>query len=655
MPFHLEISHPRHLIIVALLFLAILQLPTHGVANNHDAGSQAAIEYWTLHGFAYGKDIIQNVGPIGFLSYPQIYTGLLDEIKFLINTILTGYLVFLLWNRSKYLPNILRIVFLVCAGLFSAGDVMFYVLFLLISHQLTFSIKPQVTIPSLIILALLALTKGTCFFIALFIVATFLLNCIISRRSTYATASIAGFSIAIMAIWLASGQSPSDFPEFVHATTSFSNGYNQAMTVFEPASTTAIGLMVLLSCTLPIYWRAWKSVRLIHLELPYVARQILLSVTELFILFVVWKHGFVRADAHVAIFFGYVMVSNIWILFRNESIYSNIACGNFNLPVKISIPIATLALLAALLGINLSTDNPNTILWSTYSKMSNNLWGLVHLQTLFIELGIETEKSRIAMQLPETQALVQMRQIGYFGIYPAPMLYNRFNYVAMPSTISFASWNDGIMRADATFLQDNNKAPPYLLFDLHSVDNRLVAQDDSLAKLEILHRYKIAGSEKGNLILHRNTPKEALSFTRISSHKYETGKWLDIPRSSKPTWIKIKIEEDLLAHAIGFAYKPPQYFIELVFNNREHRRYKFIPQMAATGFLINPLLLRNADFQAILSPLGYRDFQNNTHSKPSTVLSLKIGCDRQIILCGQYGTIDFEELNGLDLSLFSDK
>ncbi len=642
-------SRPHQLIFVALLFLAILQLPTYGVADNHDAGSQAAIEYWTLHGFAYGKDIIQNVGPLGFLSYPLIYTGILDEVKLLINVFLTSYLVFLLWTRSKHLPSTLRIPFLVCAGLFSAGDVMFYVLLLLLSHQLTFAIRPQVTIPAIITLALLALTKGTCFFIALLIVTTFVLGCIISRRFIYAATATAGFAASIMVIWIASGQSPALFPEFVRATASFSNGYNQAMTVFEPVSITISGLSILICCELPIYWRILCSIRNTRHDLPYFGRQILLSITELFILFVVWKHGFVRADAHVIIFFGYVLISNIWTLFRNESAFSSTINHPLNLPVKISAPVGAFTLFLALLSFGLASPNPNSVIWSTYSKISNNLWGIVNLRALFIELATETEKRRASMQLPETQALVKTQRIGYFGMYPARMLYNYFNYVSMPSTISFASWNDGIMRADASFLQDESRAPPYLLFDLHTVDNRLVAQDDSLAKLEILQRYKIAGSEKGSLLLHRSLPKEALSLTPISRHEYEIGKWIDVPQSSKPTWLRIKVEESLLAQFVGFVYKPSQYFIELTFKNGECKNYKFIPQMAATGFLISPLLLKSADFKAIWSQQGYHDYLNEALSSPSKVVGFKIGCDRQAILCGQRSIVAFEEVNGLNL------
>ena len=59
-------------ITVTGLFFALLQLPIVAADNSHDLGSQAAYAYWTLHGFSYGKDVSQNVGPLGFLAYPDV-------------------------------------------------------------------------------------------------------------------------------------------------------------------------------------------------------------------------------------------------------------------------------------------------------------------------------------------------------------------------------------------------------------------------------------------------------------------------------------------------------------------------------------------------------------------------------------------------------
>ena len=40
-----------------------------GNLANHDNGSVAAYDYWTHNGFLYGKEIAQNVGPLGFINW----------------------------------------------------------------------------------------------------------------------------------------------------------------------------------------------------------------------------------------------------------------------------------------------------------------------------------------------------------------------------------------------------------------------------------------------------------------------------------------------------------------------------------------------------------------------------------------------------------
>ncbi|MDO8412886.1 MAG: hypothetical protein Q7S51_03735 [Gallionellaceae bacterium] len=642
-------------LIIGLLFLAIFQLPVIVTSNGHDAGSQAAYEYWTLHGFVYGKDIIQNVGPLGFLSYPGIYTGFLDDLKLWINMFLTGSFVFLLWSCSKMLPVIIRITFLILAGFFVINDVMFYLLLLLVSHQLMFATRLWIVLLATLLLALLALAKGTCFFIALFIVMASIVGCIFSRRFIFAGTTAVGFVIFLLTIWVIAGQSPANFPAFAYAMVSFSSGYNEAMTIFESGGVKAAGFIALLSSAVLIFWRVLNSIRKIRLDAPQVNQQLLLSVVEFFILFVVWKHGFVRADGHVAIFFWYVLVSHVWILFRREP-FSNGADGStFNMPLMLSTPLAGVIIIISLVGINaVYPISPIAMFWSKYYKIEGNLLGIVNIPELFGRLDPDLKKNIAIMQLPKTRALAGMQLIGYFGMFPAAMLYNELNYITSPSTISFASWNDRIMKADAMFFRDDSRAPAYLLFDLKTIDSRLVAQDDALAQLEILHRYEVVGLEAGNIILHRILGKELISRSAISEHSYRVGDWVDVPQNLlDPVWVKVRVKENFLAHVVAFAYKPSQYSIEVLLKNGTTKTYKFIPQMAATGFLINPFIVDNRDALSVR-------FQhiNDPNSTLSKVVRFRVACDKQVALCGQRATVTFEDIHGfamgndVDLGMF---
>jgi len=447
------------------------------------------------------------------------------------------------------------------------------------------------------------------------------------------------------------GQSPADFPAFAYAMASFSSGYNEAMTIFESGLVQAAGFIALLGSTLPIFWRAQICVRKMRRDTPQMSRQLLLSAVEFFVLFVVWKHGFVRADGHVAIFFWYVLVSHTWTLFRRDLSCNEADGSALNMPLMLSTPLAGVVIIASLSGINaVYPASLTAMFWSKYHKINDNLLGVVNTPELFGRLDTELKKNIATMELPKTRVLAEMQSIGYFGMFPAAMLYNGFNYVSNPSTISFASWNDRIMNADAMFFRDDSRAPAYLLFDLKTVDNRLVAQDDSLAQLEILHRYELVGSENGNVILHRIKGKEPLSRASISEHEYKVGDWVDVPQDLiNPMWVKIGVDENPLTRIVALAYKPSQYFIEISFKNGTKKTYKFVPKMAATGFLINPLIVDNNDILVVRSLQEYRRYLSDSHPSLSKAVKFRIGCDKHVALCGRRATVAFEEIHGLAL------
>jgi len=641
------ISYISDAIFMALLFLAVVKLPKIVTDNSHDSGSQAAIEYWTMHGFSYGRDIIQNVGPLGFINYLSIYTGFLDGPKLLINVFLTGSFVFLLWKGAKSLPVAIRLVFIVLAALYAVDDVMIYLLLLLVSYQLMHATRLRGVLLAVFILALLALAKGTCFFIALFIIAASVASSIVSRRFVIAGSIATGFAAFLLALWTLTGQSIANLATFAYAMASFSSGYNEAMTIFEPERVRALGFIVLLGSLVPIFAKMISCIRKIRTDTTEMARQFLQTAIEFFILFVVWKHGFVRADIHVLFFFEYALISHLWILFRKESLVG-VNGSAHKLPMRLSIPLGVVVTVSSLLGIfSVLHSGPAETFWGKYVKMDHNRMRIADIPGYQRRMDEQLTKSVAEVQVPYARALAGNDSIGYFGIFPTVMLYNQLNYIPSPSQISFASWNPWIMGAEKKFFEADNRAPTYLLFDLYAIDNRLVAQDDSLAQLEILHRYELAGYENGNMVLHRIRGKEPLSMIPISERKYKVGEWVDVQDSLNPMWVKIVVKESPLARLVGLAYKPSQYFIEILFKNGVQKTYKFVPQMAATGFMINPLIVENSEALVVRSRQEYQRYVSNTHPNLSKAVKFRIGCDRQVALCGRRAKVTFEDIHGL--------
>lgn len=652
-------------VIIALLFLALVELPMEATVNGHDSGSQAAYEYWTLHGFAYGKDIFQNVGPLGFLSYPKIYTGFLSKTKLLLHALLIGSLIILLVRSSEGMALKRRLVFLIVAGSFAVGPAAMYVLLLLVSQQLMAAVRRRVVLLATALLAVLALAHGTYLFIALFGVVASIACQVLSQRAKLAATTAAAFLTFLFTIWAASGQSLANLPVYFYGMATFSNGYNDAMALYRSNVLDMAGFLSLLGCVGLIARRMLSSAFASRFDAAQSGRQLLWSGTELVILLIVWKHGIVRDDDyHIAIYFHYLVIGFVGALFARTfpvdgAPYVGIASTAFLAKCRRSVLYRPARLTVGVLAA--------VMLIAKLPKIENTLLEIIDISHHFTRLDEELHRNIDQMRFPNARALMGGNSIGYFGNFPAPMLYGGLNYVSMPSTVSFASWNDRIVNADGMFFREDQRAPSYLFFSLDTADGRLVAQDSALAQLEILHRYEVQNfvsdrlgmdysPHRGKLFLRRVNNREPLVNVPISARTVSIGDWIEIPHDvPNPMWVRINVDRGFLASLVTLAYKPPQYRIEILFKNGTRQAYKFVPQTAATGFLMNPLILENDAALSVRFRQEYQHYLADLHPALSKVVRVRITCDHLVVLCERVAQVAFEEVRGLALGLNDDQ
>ncbi len=642
----------NNVLLASAMFFSVLQLPDLIVRNTHDEGSEAALGYWLLHGFQFGRDIVQNVGPLGFLSFPEIFTGFFDLTKLCVNIFLTGSFVFLFLKSTRELPAFFRPFFYAFAFFFVDRHIMPYLLFLFIAYWIM--TKPTIwfALFATLIMAILGLGKGTGFFLSILILSTVLINSVFLGRFFFAFCSASSFIFFFVTLWMLAGQELHSLPTFIHALFKFSEGYNEAMIFFEPSKFMVSGLIMLLGCLVPIFWRAMCALRLMKPDAQKQMRFLLLTCVDFFILFIVWKHGFVRADRyHVPIFSKYILIASIWIFFREKVNFGWKQLLSWSRSQALII-LYVLVLAAALVGGHCASLKKIKKRSVDLIKTVSNVVSMPQ----YLSKQSQSLRHHIAkMQIPNTRAEAQDQTISYFGFLPAVMLYNGFNYISTPSTISFAAWNSWIMNKDATYFREEQGAPEYLLFDLATIDNRLVAQDSSLAQLEILHRYTSASAENGNLLLRRATVKPSFSMQSVSTRREHLGEWINVPSGSLlPLWVEITLHKSFLSKAISFFYKPPQYSIELQFQNGKIEIYQFIPGMAATGFLLNPLITGNRNALAVRFNSEYQQYLNNANPSLSRVVRFRIRCDHLSSVSSRYASVNFKEVHGLTLGFDSD-
>lgn len=637
------------IIIFLLLFLVIFQLPDIVVSRgDHDLSSMAAFDYWAIHKSSYGKDIVQNVGPLGFIQFPYFYSGFFDSTKFLINLFLFCSLVFLLFISFNNLPLLIKIIIipmlLFFGHCFNDFNTLYYIFLLLLANKLILTKRLGIVIFSTFILAILALTKGTVLFISLFIVLMSAVFFILSKRFIFAAWTLISFVSFFLFIWVLSGQNIVNIPAFLNAIISFSNGYQEAaarygeVNWFYQISGFIIAIALILFNVFEIINRCFSRN---DKSMLFVYRGMILPLVELFILFMVWKHGFVSAGlSHVSIFFRYSLFYIFWILYRADMLTVNIKTAKPYYKFWI-ILLSLIFCMSAVLVFNSSFERKKML-------TQNNIVKLVDIQWYLKKMNYLLNTAKNSLQLPRTRAIAGKATISYFGHTPSYMVYNDLNYLPNPATISFAAWNPWIMKKEQAFFGDNNYAPKFILFDLKMFNDRLVAQDDSLAQLEILHRYEPVDLEAGNILLRRINNKINLSMDLISEDNYNIEQWIDIPKnSSYPIWVEIILKKTLFSRLMSFIYHPQQYLIEISFKDNENVIFQLVPQMSAVGFLIDPLILNNNDFLVVNDNNEYKIYTNGAKSSLKKPIKFRVIEGKGAYFSYKQFKARFKKINGL--------
>lgn len=409
---------------------------------------------------------------------------------------------------------------------------------------------------------------------------------------------------------------------------SFSSGYNDAMAIYEKHYLTGIALFFLFTYSFFVV----KNYVLSNIGDVY--RKYAKALILLLTLFISWKHGFVRADGHMLIFLQFsLIVAPIYIFAPDEKTHGT----RFAWLTYFFVMIFVIAG-----SCKIYQSSIFTVLVKGFDTVSNNAQLLFNLKgytsqlTHSLQKNLEQEKGLLNVSENNKE-----KAIGYWGMLPGLFAYQEFGYSSAPSNISFASWNEWIMNKNRDFYKDSNQAPKLLYVEFETIDNKLIAQDDSLAQLEILHQYVPYTTQARYVLMRRNkVTKEDWYLAKVNDVSGNINAWFSIPETlnNAPVWVQIKIEQSLLSRITAFFYKPPKYGITLEFDDGSSVHKKYIPKMGEVGFMIRPLISQNADVI---------DYFRKTSADKQKIKRFKIDCTKIKFACGSNLLVSFSRVERL--------
>lgn len=614
---------PGLVLLYVLLFLNFVRLPKIAVDMTHDLGSHMTFEYYAYNKAQWGVDVIQNVGPYGYLNYPYDYSGILPTPKLLFGIFFGLTLAWYALDARRYFYSTAgKIIwflsmFLALVTRYEELDPISGLFMLLAAHQLLIfeRDRPRRFVSDAVLcffLGLMALMKSTNVMLVFALAILIVVERIRTRRFLDLACNLGCLGATTLGLWILAGQKISNAGAFMSGAAAFSKGYNEALSMAGRPE------MVWLALVVVALFAAMNILRLVKFRTYH--HRLLTAAFEAACLFIIWKHGHVRAG-HEAYFWAFIIQAAPLLFMAHEAPPSGRNLGGATAPgsasaslmrgnisiyrlAKVSVAVIFLCAVGAAEiqegNINFTVyENPVTAVVGPVQRMSANLGELADWPGHLAALKASLEHNRDQTALPQVKAAVGNATIDMFGYLPGLILLNDLNYKPRPMPINFAATTKVLMERNAEFYRNDNTAPAFILANIGQIDGRFAPQDDAIALPEVLDHYQPVLIDHGFLLLKRTPGRPDLVRTFLYSRTIAWDESIPIPSTgTNQLWCSADIKFSLLGRALSFLFQPAQLFI--VLESPDHRLgpVRLLQSGAGAGFLLRPLIINGIDFLA---------------------------------------------------------
>ena len=564
-------------------------LPTNGLDPSWVMGLQQAI----VQGLTFGREIIFTYGP-----YAPVYTGSYHPstdvfFSFVCLYLAISYwacLIFVLRNAPWYW---VLAFFIVLTMLIHARETLF-LLFPLLTGLLILkiqfakdekSIKNKLALFSLALafsaFGLLVLVKGTllvpCVTVIFLYTIFFSSKDHISLTMLYLLLPIA----SLLFFWIIADLPIAALSNYFIGLAYIISGYTEAMAL----NGSTFEILMYLTASILILLIISFQMQLIGKE-----KLFLLCIYCLF-LFLSFKVSFVRHDVHALIAATSLLVAALllpfafksWALFPAiifvllTSIY--IKSNYINNPVYHDIKQISAPYASAWYGIQ--------------NRLENKKWP----KSAF-DAGMNA--LRVQASFPLLSGTTDIYSYGQGGLIASGNIWS-----PRPIFQSYSVYTPELANRNRRHLL-GDRAPDHIIFKIEPIDERLPALEDGASWPVLLTHYQLVQRKTGFLLLQKRIDMPNFEEPSILAvYKYDFGKLVNLPEFSENLiYAQIEIQPTILGRIASLLFKTSQLQITLNLKNGITKRYRFIANMAKSGFLISPLIDTTDEFGMLYGNKG---------------------------------------------------
>jgi hypothetical protein len=386
-----------------------------------------------------------------------------------------------------------------------------------------------------------------------------------------------------------------NLPDYLKATIHLLRDYEEAMymPLSEILAKKALGcaglfLLIWVACCGFVLFKAITGKRFWS-QLDTVATYLLVAAG----MFIWYKNGFVRADAHVFQFFE---MAGPLLLFLYV----------FTPPDLGKKVVAVFCW--ALLGIDALS-----LMILPGSAFPGELRSLVNFKLVgskFANLGAyvtglrdyDHEKAKI-----DRETSLPNEYKGFVGDHPTDiipieiaLLYsNGLQYSPRPVSQSYVAYDH--------YLDDLNydrymspKAPDYVFFTLDGTNDRSEWMDEGRLKLALLARYRPEGMVKDQLLLQKEETPRELTILKGDTIQAEMGKNIAVEKGPGMLFTRFIVDHDWKGKLRSLVYQPPPLEMVYTLKDGETRTFRALKPILEDGLVLNKYVNSTAEFQLFL-------------------------------------------------------
>ncbi|MFM0499357.1 hypothetical protein [Paraburkholderia caffeinilytica] len=587
----------------SIKILAVLSLLIAGLSIMPFGPAMGSVEVWTYalneavaNHLVFGRDVIFTFGPFASV-YTQLYHPATYPIALIGSAIIAiGYCAGFALLSFKDRPLLLLLVPLLGAESWVRDATLMTPPLLLMLIAFRISLPPgsiariKMTPSAAVLVSAVSMSIGILPLIKAsfsgLVAVELALSAVMLVCGQHLRTAIAIVLIALLSMvsgWVWTGQPLDGLLQFFLAQTPIISGYSEAMSIEGHVSQVYHWLIAASLCVLAFYFYVGRSRGLLGA---------IAIASFVFYLFVCFKAGFVRQDMHPRIAAAAFLAAGLslapMVPVRQGIVIALVALSGWSV-IEHSMPDFRR---------DLVFQRPHDVYKPLFDTLARRITGLDSFPQMF---AATKQGIRDKTPLPSIT--------GTADVYPIRMdilFANDIKWAPRPIIQSYSAYTPKLDQLNAEHLIGAN-APQNVIFTAIAIDHRLPSIEDALSWRELLSRYSIVdrisltNPDQNYLHMVRRKAPIPSELTPLADMETSINTPLAVPPSDGILIAKIDMQPTVLGKIALGLYKLPEVFIELTLTDDRTFRFRYIPSMGETGFVLSPLVQSNNDFLAMAS------------------------------------------------------